>query len=71
MKIQKSFLKSFALLIFAFMIYKCSDDTLYSDLGHGSLLIMKGATQKLWEHEVPKTKKKVSGRINLTFRYIV
>ena len=37
MKIQKSFLKSFALLIFAFMIYKCSDDTLYSDLGHGSL----------------------------------
>ena len=41
------------------------------DLGNGSLLIMKGATQKLWEHEVPKTKKKVSGRINLTFRYIV
>ena len=40
-------------------------------LGNGSLLIMKGATQKLWEHEVPKTKKKVSGRINLTFRYIV
>ena len=41
------------------------------DLRNGSLLIMKGATQKLWEHEVPKTKKKVSGRINLTFRYIV
>ena len=41
------------------------------DLGNGSLLIMKGTTQKLWEHEVPKTKKKVSGRINLTFRYIV
>ena len=41
------------------------------DLGNGSLLIMKGATQKLWEHEVPKTIKKVSGRINLTFRYIV
>ena len=41
------------------------------DLGNRSLFIMKGATQKLWEHEVPKTKKKVPGRINLTFRYIV
>ena len=37
MKIQISFLKSCALLILAFMTYKCSDDTLYSDLGHGSL----------------------------------
>ena len=38
---------------------------------NGSLFLMKGATQKFWEHEVPKTKKKVKGRINLTFRFIV
>ena len=41
------------------------------ELQNGSLLLMKGATQKFWEHEVPKTKKKVKGRINLTFRFIV
>ena len=41
------------------------------EVQNGSLLLMKGATQKFWEHEVPKTKKKVKGRINLTFRFIV
>tara|TARA_B110000240_G_scaffold168334_1_gene190666 strand:- start:335 stop:955 length:621 start_codon:yes stop_codon:yes gene_type:complete len=41
------------------------------ELKHGSLLLMKGKTQKYWEHEIPKTKKKVSGRINLTFRFII
>ena len=41
------------------------------ELQNGSLLLMKGATQKFWEHEVPKTKKKVKERINLTFRFIV
>ena len=41
------------------------------ELENGSLLLMKGKTQKYWEHEIPKTKKKVSGRINLTFRFII
>ena len=41
------------------------------ELENGSLLLMKGNTQKYWEHEVPKTKKKVLVRINLTFRFIV
>ena len=41
------------------------------ELENGSLLLMKGRTQKFWEHEIPKTKKKVSGRINLTFRFII
>ena len=41
------------------------------ELENGSLLFMKGKTQKYWEHEIPKTKKNVSGRINLTFRYII
>jgi len=39
-------------------------------LKNGSLLIMKGATQHYWKHQLPKTKKKMSKRINLTFRYI-
>ena len=37
MKIQTSFLKYCVLFTFVIMTYKCSDDTLYSDLGHGSL----------------------------------
>ena len=37
MKIQTSFFKYCLLVILVFMTYKCSDDTLYSDLGHGSL----------------------------------
>jgi len=39
-------------------------------LEHGSLLIMKGATQEHWLHQVPKTKKEIGERINLTFRII-
>ncbi|SFU32535.1 Alkylated DNA repair dioxygenase AlkB [Pustulibacterium marinum] len=39
-------------------------------LTHGSLLIMKGATQHHWLHTIPKTKKQKSERINLTFRTI-
>jgi alkylated DNA repair dioxygenase AlkB len=38
------------------------------DLTHGSLLIMAGTTQHHWMHAVPKTKKTVGERINLTFR---
>lgn len=39
-------------------------------LEHGSLLLMKGSTQHYWKHQIPKTKKHVEKRINLTFRYI-
>lgn len=39
-------------------------------LQHGSLLIMKGETQEFWKHQLPKTKKVISPRINLTFRTI-
>jgi alkylated DNA repair dioxygenase AlkB len=41
------------------------------ELTHGSLLLMKGATQHYWEHQVAKTAKPVGARINITFRYIV
>jgi alkylated DNA repair dioxygenase AlkB len=40
-------------------------------LEHGSLLIMKGTTQQYWWHSLPKTKKILGPRINLTFRTIV
>jgi alkylated DNA repair dioxygenase AlkB len=36
----------------------------------GSLLIMRGSTQKFWQHRIPKTTRPVGARINLTFRYI-
>lgn len=39
-------------------------------LKHGSLLIMKGELQHFWQHQVPKTKKVLTERINLTFRVI-
>ena len=40
-------------------------------LGHGSLLIMRGQTQMYWKHQIPKNKRPVDARINLTFRRIV
>ena len=40
-------------------------------LEHGSLLVMKGATQVNWLHRLPPTKTINSPRVNLTFRTIV
>lgn len=40
------------------------------DLAHGSLLLMAGATQRLYRHDLPKTRAAVTPRINLTFRYV-
>lgn len=40
-------------------------------LEHGSLLLMKGSTQHHWLHQIPKTAKPVSERINLTYRVII
>ncbi len=39
-------------------------------LQHGSLLIMKGATQTYWQHQIPK-RAKAEGRINLTYRKLI
>lgn len=39
-------------------------------LEHGSLLVMSGATQHHWQHQVAKTRAPVAPRINLTFRLI-
>jgi len=40
------------------------------NLQNGSLLLMKGDLQELWEHRVPKTASPMKPRINLTFRVI-
>lgn len=40
------------------------------DLSHGSFLVMKGATQRFWNHQVAKTTRSLGPRINLTFRQI-
>ena len=40
-------------------------------LENGSLLLMKGTTQKKWLHRLPPTKKVFSPRINLTFRTVI
>lgn len=41
------------------------------ELTNGSFILMAGATQHFWQHQIPKTAKKVKPRINLTFRVIV
>ncbi len=40
-------------------------------LPSGSVLLMKGATQKNWKHGIPKATKPCGPRINLTFRQIL
>ena len=46
-------------------------ETFKLTLEHGSLLLMAGATQHYWQHQLPKTKMVQDPRINLTFRKII
>ncbi len=39
-------------------------------LGEGSLLVMGGATQRHWQHAIPRTARPVGPRLNLTFRLV-
>lgn len=55
---------------FAFK-HKISKETVSLILEHGSLLVMKGATQSNWLHRLPPTKTVLKPRVNLTFRTIV
>ena len=55
---------------FAFK-HKQSKEKVELYLEHGSLLVMKDATQSHWLHRLPPTKKVLTARINLTFRTIV
>lgn len=54
---------------FAFK-HKQSKQTVSLILEHGSLLVMKDATQTNWLHRLPPTKQTHKPRINLTFRTI-
>ncbi|MFT6311093.1 MAG: alkylated DNA repair dioxygenase AlkB [Porticoccus sp.] len=40
------------------------------NLANGSLLIMRGQTQACWQHSLPKRKRCLEPRINLSFRQI-
>jgi alkylated DNA repair dioxygenase AlkB len=47
------------------------DARLGLDLGDGSLLLMEPPLQCYWQHSVPKTRRAVGPRINLTWRRIL
>lgn len=55
-----------------FLIRRKDDHTqkITLPLGHGSLLIMRGAMQRHWQHAVPKRRGVKGSRVNLTFRWI-
>jgi alkylated DNA repair dioxygenase AlkB len=48
--------------------HRGSGERVAIDLSHGSCLVMAGATQHHWLHQLPKTARPVGPRINLTFR---
>ncbi len=50
--------------------HKENKQSISVELGHGSLLVMKGTTQTYWQHSLPKTTRVKDYRINLTFRQI-
>jgi alkylated DNA repair dioxygenase AlkB len=51
--------------------YGKKEPKLNLQLSHGSLLLMGGESQHFWEHQLPKTKKVLAPRINLTFRKLI
>ena len=55
---------------FAFK-HKATKEIVSLILEHGSLLVMRGATQTNWLHRLPPTKLISRPRVNLTFRTIV
>lgn len=56
---------------FHFKHRKIKSERYKMELHHGSLLLMEGAMQEHWLHQIPKTKKLLEPRINLTFRKII
>lgn len=51
--------------------YETKGHKIQIPLTHGSLLMMSGESQHHWEHQIPKTKKTLGPRINLTFRKLL
>jgi alkylated DNA repair dioxygenase AlkB len=56
---------------FQFRNYKDKKIVRNLELTAGSLLIMKGLTQRYWEHQVAKTNKRIGVRLNITFRVLL
>jgi len=50
--------------------HKVTKETVKAPMPAGSVLLMSGRLQAEWSHQVPRTKKVGSPRINLTFRRI-
>ena len=48
-----------------------SREPIHIGLGDGSLLLMRGATQRHWKHGIAKERRPRTARVNLTFRHIV
>ena len=48
--------------------HKASREKISVMLQNGSLLVMQGSTQTHWQHQIPKTTKVTTPRVNLTFR---
>ncbi|SEF43454.1 alpha-ketoglutarate-dependent dioxygenase AlkB family protein [Algoriphagus boritolerans] len=57
--------------IFQIRHYDTKNHKLEIPLTHGSLLLMTGESQHHWEHQIPKTKKILEPRVNLTFRRLI
>jgi alkylated DNA repair dioxygenase AlkB len=51
--------------------HKATKETISLLLENGSLLEMKGTIQQNWWHTLPKSKKVIAPRINLTFRQMI
>jgi alkylated DNA repair dioxygenase AlkB len=51
--------------------HRRTKQTITLDLRMGHWLIMAGATQHFWVHQVPKTAAAVAPRVNLTFRHMI
>jgi alkylated DNA repair dioxygenase AlkB len=57
--------------VFQIRNYESKKNKIEIPLNHGSLLMMTRESQNYWEHQLPKTKKVNSPRMNLTFRKLL
>lgn len=53
-----------------FLVRKKGQKSFAIDLQHGSLLVMKGPSQQRYQHSLPKTRRPMGMRVNLTYRMI-
>jgi alkylated DNA repair dioxygenase AlkB len=55
-----------------FVLRHCRTRSVHAfQLGQGSVLVMGGTTQRYFRHHLPRTRRPVEPRMNLTFRVIV